>query len=134
MSDPSFALQVGIVATLKATSAVTALVVDRIYDEVPRNPEFPYVTLGDMQVLPDKADCIDGTEISVQVDVWSRTQGFKEAKQIGAAIVAALDDQLIPATGYTVVVFEIENINYLRDPDGKTRHGALTFHALIQLA
>ncbi len=132
MSDPSLPLQAAVIAALKAGAGVG--VGTRVYDAVPPTPTFPYVSLGDMQVLPDKADCIDGTEVFVQIDAWSRAVGYPEVKGIGAAIVNALDDKPLTVTSYTNVVFEIQNIQYLRDPDGLTRHAALTFRALIQLA
>lgn len=132
MSDPSLVLQGAIVSALKNTSGVTALVGQRIYDQAPPSPTFPYVTLGDMQVLPDKANCIDGVEVFTQIDAWSRTVGYPEVKNIGKAISAALDDQELTVSGHHLVVFEIENIHYLRDPDGLTRHAALTFRGLLQ--
>lgn len=134
MSDPSLPLQLAIVAKLKGAGAITSLVATRIYDVAPTAPQFPYITLGDDQVLPDKADCIDGTEVFLQIDAWSRAPGYPEAKRIAAAVVAALDDQVLTVTGYTVIVFELQTVNYLRDPDGQTRHAALTFHALLQAA
>lgn len=136
MSDPSLPLQKAIIDALKAASGVTSIVSQRIYDEVPEkvSPAFPYITLGPLQVLPDKADCIDGTEAFPQIDAWSRRIGFPEIKQIGAAIIAALDDQPPVVAGFTCVIFEIQSVNYLRDPDGETRHAALTFHALLQTA
>ena len=40
------------------------------------------------------------------------------SRSIGKAVVAALDDQDVPITGYSAIVFELNTINYLRDPDG----------------
>lgn len=131
MSDPSLPLQAAIVAALKGNSPPVS---QRIYDAIPAAPVFPYVSLGTMQVLPDKADCIDGTEVFVQIDAWSRAVGYPEVKAMGAAIVAALDDREMTVTGFTCVVFELQSVNYLRDPDGLTSHAALTFHALLQAA
>lgn len=131
MSDPSLPLQAAIVKALKDANVVAG---DRVYDDVPPSPAFPYISLGDMQVIPDKADCIDGSEVFVQIDAWSRAVGYPEVKGIGAAIVSALDDRPLTVTGYTAVVFELQNIQYLRDSDGITRHAALTFRALIDLA
>jgi hypothetical protein len=135
MSDPSLALQVALVKALKDDSALTTLIGKRVYDSVPATG-FPYVSLGADQVLPDKAGCIDGSEISVQIDAWSRTNGYAEVKRIGAAVSAALDDrpEALDVGGYTVVVFELEASHYLIDPDGLTHHAALTFRALLQLA
>ncbi len=142
MSDPSLPLQAALIATLLADADVKALVGKRIYDEVPDDKKrtadtgkaFPYVSLGDTQVLPDKADCIDGTEVFVQIDAWSTAPGYPEVKRIGAAIVDALDDQELTVEGYTAVVVQIQNIHYLRDPDGITRHAALSFRVLIDQA
>lgn len=132
MSDPSLELQAAIVGILKSNSGVQAVVGQRVYDEVPNNPTFPYISLGDNQVLPDKADCIDGTEIFWQIDGWARDPTFPVTKRISKAVVAALDDQAVTVDGYSVVVCELNTTNYLRDPDGITRHVAISFRFLIQ--
>src|SRR4249919_369342 len=121
MSDPSLELQAAIVGKLKADAGVIAIVGARVYDEVPANPTFPYISLGDNQVLPDKADCIDGTEVFWQIDGWARNPTFPVCKQISKAVVAALDDQPIAVSNYQVIVAELNTTNYLHDPDGITR-------------
>lgn len=134
MSDPSLELQAAIVGKLKNDAGVQAVVGNpaRVYDEVPPNPTFPYISLGDNQVLPDKADCIDGQEVFWQIDGWARDPTFPVTKKISKAVVAALDDQAIVVTGYAVVVCEVNTTNYLRDPDGITRHVAISFRFLLQ--
>lgn len=132
MSDPSLPLQDALIKALRANGVLPAVVAGRVYDQVPGLPTYPLVTLGDCQVLPDKAECIDGVEMFPQVDVWSRKVGYAEAKEIGAAIVAALDDQPLSVAGFNVTVFELSSAQYMRDPDGLTRHGAITFRALLE--
>lgn len=131
MIDPSAEVQRIIVDKLRADGGVTAIATGT-YDDPPSNVSFPYVSMGPTQVLPDKADCVDGTELSIQIDAWSRKKGFEQVKKLGAAVIAALDDadDLTP-TGFRVVLIELESANYLRDPDGITSHGALTFRALV---
>jgi len=131
MSDPSLELQQAMVAVLKTPGALPAAVGGRVYDDVPLTAAYPYISLGDIQVLPDKAECIDGTEVFPQVDIWSRGPGYPEAKAIAKAVLLALDDQGIQVEGFNTVVFEVQSINYLRDPDGKTRHAAITFRGLL---
>ena len=131
MSDPSLELQAAIVSKLKNDSGVQAVVGQRIYDEVPSNPTFPYISIGDNQVLPDKSDCIDGTEIFWQLDGWARDPTYPRTKSISKAVVAALDDATITVSGYNVVVVELNTINYLHDPDGITRHVAMNFRFLL---
>lgn len=130
MSDPSLPLQATLVAMLKGN--IGTAVGNRVYDSPPANPQFPYVTLGDCQVLPDKADCIDGTECFPVIDVWSRAVGYPETKTIAAEVVSVLDDQPLTVAGFEVTVFELHNLQYLRDPDGLTHHASITFRALIQ--
>ncbi|MCK1684246.1 DUF3168 domain-containing protein [Bradyrhizobium sp. 147] len=132
MSDPSLPLQNALIEALRADGVLPASVGKRVYDQVPGAPTYPLVTLGDGQVLPDKAECIDGVEIFLQVDVWSRKVGYFETKQIAAAVIAALDDQALTVDGFNVTVFELSSVQYMRDPDGQTRHAAITFRALLE--
>src|SRR5215813_3932225 len=132
MSDPSLELQAALVSTLKNNAGVQAVVGQRIYDEVPNNPTFPYVSIGDNQVLPDKADCIDGTEIFWQLDGWARDPHFPVCKQISKAVIAAMDDLPLTIDSYANVVCELNTVNYLHEPDGITRHVAINFRFLIQ--
>lgn len=130
MSDPSLELQEAIISALKGN--IGAAVGDKIFDEPPVNPTFPYVTLGACQILPDKADCIDGVIAYPIIDVWSQDSGFSETKTIAKAITDLLDDQPMDLPSFSVIVFEVETVHYLRDPDGLSRHAAITFHSLIQ--
>lgn len=128
MLDPSFPLQQTLVAALKNHVGGAG---DRVYDSVPPNAKYPYVSLGDCQVLPDKSDCIDGVEVYPQIDVWSQAKGYEESKTIAAAVLLALDDQPIVVQGFNVVVFQVDAVHYLRDPDGLTRHAAITFRGIL---
>src|SRR5262245_43545893 len=132
MSDPSLELQSAIITKLKADAGVQAVVGQRVYFLVPPEPTMPYISLGTNQVLPDKADCIDGTEVYWQIDGWTQSQTAPVEKQISKAVVAALDDQPLTISNYAAIVVEIDRIDYLDDPDGITRHVALSFHFLIQ--
>lgn len=129
MSDPSLELQEALIAALK--NNVGDAVGDRVLDEPPINPTFPYVVLGDCQILPDKADCIDGVIAYPIVHVYSQDPGFTETKTIAKAITDLLDDQPMNLPSFAVIVFEVETVHYLRDPDGLSRHAAVTFHAII---
>lgn len=133
MSDPSLALQGAIVTLLKAAAGVTSLVGQRIYDEPPAADGlvFPYITIGDGQTIGDDTeDCGDGSEVNLQIDAWSRAVGYPEVKQIESAVRTAL--KTYPTlTGFTVSVVEFLQAQFLRDPDGKTRHAAMQFRYLI---
>lgn len=127
ISDPSLPLQKRIVATLKTgVSAVSS----RVYDEVPPVPTFPYIRMGNFQTISEKADCLEGAEVYVTIDCWSRAVGKVEIKQIGAAVISALDDADLTDGTVTVNSCLLEDAQYLDDPDGLSKHGVLTFHIL----
>lgn len=128
MIDPSLAVQDAIIARLRATDGIGAIV----HDRVPKNAVTPYISLGPSQVTSDDSSCIDGFEVFAQVDIWSDKPGYEESKELGELVRAALhrhefliDDQF----------FELEHqfTNYLRDSDGLTSHGVLSFRVLIDV-
>lgn len=133
MSDPSFNLQVAQVGILKGNSGVTGLISDRVYDDIPSKPEFPYVNVGEGHVLGDDTeDCGDASEVFSQIHAWSQKKnaGLTEVKRIAAAVRTALKSP--PAlAGFTVTVVEYVQTQYLKDPDGITRHAMVEFRYLI---
>lgn len=135
MSDPSEALQRAIFAQLSTDAAVCAFVAGRVFDLPPQGdtPDFPYIAFGSFQVLDDGAGCIDGAEVFVTLDVWSRAQGTIEAKRIGAAVAAALHEADLDLGGeHRLVEILHRSTNVFTDPDGRTAHGVLTFRALTE--
>jgi Protein of unknown function (DUF3168) len=130
-SDPSLALQKGSREIMLA-GRTGALVGGRIYDGVPPNAVKPYVSFGPFQLLPEHGDCLDGGEAIMTLDAWSVVPGTSstvEAKQIGAAIAKDLDRATVTLDGQRLIELSIEQIQYLRDPDGITAHAVVTVHA-----
>ena len=130
--DPDLELQGAIVQLLKADAGVAALVADRVYDNVPKAPVFPYITFGSVDTGTDDAECITGFEIFVQLDVWLREIGFPECKRINNAVRKALHDADITLSTNALVFLEHRRTQTLRDPDGLTSHGAMTFEASVE--
>ena len=130
----SLELQKALVGKLKTDPAVTALVDGRVYDMPPINPTFPYISLGPDQTIPDRADCSEGSsDVTLQVDAWSRATGFPEVKRIAEAVRASLqDDPPFSLTGFRLVDLTMLDARTLRDPDGLTSHAAMTFLALTE--
>lgn len=134
MANPELELQGAIVARLKADPAVAALVNGRIYDAVPTNAAFPYISIGPVDAVDDDADCITGLIVAQQIDCWSRGVGFPEAKKIVDAVRAALHDReaQMPLSTNAMSFFQCRNSSTRRDPDGLTSHGILSFEAAIE--
>ena len=132
MTSPTYELQGQIVTLLKASPELTALIGGRIYDRVLESPTFPYVSFGPSDEVSDDADCIDGFEVTMQLDVWSRAVGFPECRRIVDAVRKALPEDGILLADNALVTFNHRISRIFRDQDGLTSHGAMTFEAFVE--
>lgn len=107
----------------------------RIYDRVPEKPVFPYVTIGNEQVIDDGNFCDDGFEVFSDIHVWSRpASGSKiEVKSIMADVYSAIIGIAIVAD-FRLISMQLETSRTMRDPDGLTEHGVMTFKSLVDPA
>lgn len=132
MTSPTYELQGKIVTLLKASPELTALIGGRVYDRVPEGVQFPYVSFGPSDEVSDDADCIDGFEVTMQLDVWSRAVGFPECRSIVDAVRMALPEDGIQFADNALVTFNHRISRVFRDQDGLTSHGAMTFQAFVE--
>lgn len=129
--EPGEALQKAVYAALRASSAVTDLVETRVWDQVEgQKAAFPYITIGDDDIIDDSNSCFDAFEVFVTVHVWSRDVGKVTAKRVGRAVRAALNVELL-LTEFVCTVWEHQSSRYFKDGDGLTTHGVLTFRYLL---
>lgn len=132
MTSPTLEMQAAIVARLTNDSALTALINKRVFDRVPEDSAFPYVSLGPTQEIAEDAECIDADEVHVQIDAWSREVGYPEVRKIADAVRKALDDYAFTLTANALVAFEYRQTRTMRDPDGVTNHAVIEFTAIIE--
>jgi Protein of unknown function (DUF3168) len=130
----SFALQQAIYAALAASPDLQSLIGDppRLYDYVPRDSAFPYVVLGDGSESDWSTATEDGTEHVLQIDVWSRTTGHREAKQIAGVIRATLNDAPLSVSDAALIDIRYVAAALARQPDGQTTRAALRFRAVTE--
>lgn len=115
-----------------ATAGVTG---GRIYDQVPDKAKFPYATIGDEQVIDDGNDCAESWEVYSDIHIWSRPDSGSKGeikREMKAASTAVLAIASVP--GWTLISVKPETSRVMRDPDGKTEHGVLTFRFIIDPA
>lgn len=127
-------LQRAIVTKLKASSDLQALISNpvRLFQDVPPGPTFPYVTIGISQRLPDLAECIDGAEIFSDLHIFSRGAGFEQSKKIGAVLIDELHNATLSLGEHWCRLIELADERYFVDPDNLTKHGVITFRALVE--
>jgi len=139
VSDPASVLRPGLADWLRDDTEVIAAFggnTVKVFAKVPPiNAAIPYVWIAGFDVEDDSAECLDATQVALQIDVWSLTTppGFAEAESIAAAVRASMvrmaddgDSPLFSISGFRVVAVQIDRTQYLTDPsDGKTVHAVI---------
>jgi hypothetical protein len=130
MSEATLPLQAAVVAALKASADLTAIVGAKIYDRVPPNTLPPYTTITGWQEIEDGTDCLDASEIFFDVQCFSVEVGRPQAARMAAAAKAALH-RLTPATaGWGETEITYRSTSYFTEADGVTTRAVVNFHAL----
>jgi hypothetical protein len=127
------ALQKAIVGRLKGDALLTALVSGRVYDRVPAGAPLPYVHIRSIQVVDDGAECIDGAEVFIDLDVWSNAVGKVEASRAASAVRKALHDApLALDEPYALTEIAHRDTNVGDGGDELLSRARLTFRALVE--
>lgn len=145
---PALELQKAVYAALIGSADIQTLLggaEPRVYDEVPEtdqdhagtgpeNPDalFPYLAIGEAQDVPDLAEGVDGSEVFLTLHAFSREVGMVECKRIGAAVHKALHEVELQLDNCAFLLIERDGERYFTEPDGKTKHGVLTYRALVE--
>lgn len=129
-------LQSAIYTKLTGNSALMALITG-VYADVQQpidagsDAAFPYVTIGQDNASSWDTKTEFGTEALCQIDIWSRSNNFTQAKTIGSAITDALHQQPLTITGASHVLTFQQSEVYSKDPDGHTKRGMLMFRVVF---
>lgn len=133
MTSAAWALQQSIFMALSGNVTVTGLLGGaRIFDDVPRGAQFPYVTFGQSTMRDFSTGSEEGREHVVTLHVWSRAAGRKEAHEIIDALREALHDASLTLTGHRLVNLRYELSDARRDPDGETYQGIVRYRAVTE--
>lgn len=126
MADPSFALQVALFDRLAAEVSCP------IYDSVPMDAPFPYVSL-DYEISSNDAPLASRRDIRLfYLSVWSDFKGHEEVKRLMAEIDAATHERPLPLTTGRVVSIRVDRKQTNREPDGVTYQGSVTLRIITQ--
>lgn len=142
MSDPSLALQNAIEAALRGSQDLAdamGLTKVRLYTlSAPTDAPFPYLVIGEDQIVDDKTECADSSEAFTKVDVWSRIEDDVSASRAQAKAIAgtvrSLLDKALPLNGFVTTEWQFETARHLTDPDRRTAHSVVEHRFLIDPA
>jgi len=134
-TSPALALQTGLRAALLAdTDLVTALGGEHVFDDVPRDAPFPYITIGEIETRDWSTQTSRGHEHTATVHVWSRYRGRKQVQDLIADIDRVLDGADPPLTGHRLVNLSIVFWTAMRDTSGEIYRGTVRLRAVTEPA
>ncbi len=128
-------LQKALVAALKASIDVSALVAGRIYDHPPDGATLPYIRIGGIVPRPVRAQASRAAILTYSVEVHSRSggSGRVEVTKIGHAVTEALNESedALASADLAVVQNHWITTTVERNNDGETYSAIVAFEALI---
>ena len=129
----SLEIQRAVYARLSSDGPLTALIgIGRVYDDVPADASFPYLTLGDAAARDWSTGTSAGSEHAVTIEAWSRSAGRTEIKQMLASVEAALTGTPLTVAGYRPVLLRAESASTQIERDGITYRGTLRLRLLVE--
>jgi hypothetical protein len=130
--NPTNALQALLVQSLLADPRVTAIVGDRVWDDIPDDPEHPYCSIGPHYHNRSDSDCIRAREHYFQIDCWTQQQGRRDQINDLTDAVESLLDGLVGDLGeHALVTSDVVLVRVLDDPDGD-KHGVIQVRAIVE--
>lgn len=133
MADPERALQVAMIARLRAEPALQAVLgaVPRVWDQPPEEPVYPYVLFTRAETRPVNAEDA-GYEHRLTLTVVSRYGGAEEAKAVLGLVRGALDGAALSLSGWRCVNLRATYADVYRAKDLRTTFGVLRLRAVTE--
>lgn len=94
--------------------------------------DLPYVSIGESDIGDTSVQGLAAKRVRFMCHVWTNERGFTQNKQIEAAIVAALDDNVWVVPNLRVVSCFHERSDFMRDPMEGVRHGVVEFDIEVE--
>lgn len=131
--SPANALRTAVFAALTTDAALlAALGGARIFDVPPVAPEFPYVALGEAQLLDWSTATEAGHEHRLTLNVWSRQGGHGQAHALAHLVEQALHDAPLELAGHRLVNLRCAGAEIRREAGGRTYRALVRFRAVTE--
>ena len=114
-----------------AGSSPLMAVVSGIFDHVPQDTTFPFVTISDISSSDISNLNKNGIEQKIKINIWSREAGKKQATDIMELIYSLLNNTTISAAGQTFVTMGFISNSIQLEDDGWTYHGIMNLGVIL---
>lgn len=121
-------------STLTADANIMAIA-HQVYDRVAANPygsKTAYISRGPTDTVDDGADCINGLEITTQIDVWSKKDSPLECGNLLDLIRKALHEREFELDANALVEVRVVLTRMFGVGDGITTHGLVQVTARVE--
>ena len=106
-------------------------IVSGIFDNVPQDQQFPFITIGNTSSSEIANLGGDGTEQRININIWSREAGHKQVGDIMDIVYKLLHNSTLFISGKNIVAIRfISNAIQLED-DGWTYHGSMNLLVIV---
>ncbi len=131
MTDSYLPLLAAMLSAMNANAALTALVGQRIYADVPDNPTLPYVVLT-ISSAPFDDKTQNGMEHTAQVSIFDRKPSPASVGAIRAAVYNLFHKQesALSSAGVWSIIITGANPTF-KEPDGQTWQSVMQFKVNI---
>lgn len=106
-----------------------------VYDFVPEDAPYPFVTIGEATEIPRNTHDNFGREVTVTIHVWTKGMlGFSATLSIANEIQQLLDHQQndFSLENHRVIAVRLDQVLTLRDPDPSIRHVPMRFRIVTE--
>lgn len=93
---------------------------------------YPFISFGEDTISPFDTKDTDGSDDIIQINVWTRTDGYLEVKGIASAVYDLLQKQPLTIANANHITTNMESVSEGPDPDGSTRRSLLLFNVVSQ--
>lgn len=100
-----------------------------VFDEVPENQDYPYITLGETTINPYNTFGRKGKDTTRTLHIWSDYEGNKEVLEIFSDIERILDNGITLQNG-TLVNIEFEFAETIKEEN--IRHMVIRYRIVAQ--
>jgi hypothetical protein len=130
MSLPLYKLQEALYARLSGDGVLMGLV-QAVHDTVPQHSAFPYVVIGDGRQHDVPAGGVTTVRCALEIEVFSRSKGRKEALLILDRIYALLHRNVVTVDGFECIVIRCDTVQTEVLLDALTLRGSMQVAVML---
>lgn len=130
-NHPQLLLLEKLYSTLNNDSALNSFVNGRIYSNVPDNPTYPYIVIGDFELNDFGSHTFDGVDGSISFHVYTQSFNKKSNMQITNRLYALLHNTDLGIEGFATINFRANFNSVIREPDNRTHHGIQRYDIIL---